>query len=61
MVQMFGWSRDEASRASRSKRFRLVVFGSEFGRQDFDDDRAAELRVGGLVNSALSARADLVK
>ena len=41
--------------------FEVRVFGGQFRRQDLDDDGAAELRVDGLVDCALTARANLVQ
>ena len=41
--------------------FQIGFFDREFRRQDLDDDRAAQLQIGGFVNRALSARAQLVR
>jgi len=50
MVQIWGWSRAEAARASRSKRSKsLAVLGKTFG-QELQGDEAAELGVLGLIN-----------
>src|SRR5689334_15720951 len=38
----------------------VCFFGAEFGRNDFDHNRAAELRVDGFVNCALPADTELV-
>ena len=61
MVQMFGWSNDEARRASRSNRLRLACFRAELGRDDFDHNRAAKLCVDGFVNCSLPADTELVR
>jgi hypothetical protein len=58
IVQMFGWSNDDASLASRSKRARLEALSSEFGREDFDHRRTIERRIDDLINSALATFTD---
>jgi len=41
--------------------FQIGCFDRKFRRQDLDDDCAAQLLIGGFVNRALSARAQLVR
>ena len=38
--------------------FEVGFLDGQFRRQDFDDDRATELRIDGLINCALPARAE---
>src|SRR5882672_3132712 len=40
--------------------FQVGFFDSEFGRQDFENNRAPEFLIDSFVNRALSARADLL-
>ncbi len=43
------------------KTFQVGVFDGQFRRQDFDHDGAAQLVVGGFINRALSAGAELLE
>jgi hypothetical protein len=42
------------------KAFQVGFLDGEFGRQNFDDDRAAEFLIGGFIHRALTAGADLL-
>ena len=61
MVQMFGWSSAEASRASRSKRFRLASLTvSSAGKTLMTTVRPSLLSTG-FVDSSLPARTELLE
>ncbi len=61
IVQMLGWSREEARRASRSKRLQVRFFGDQFFRQNFDHDGAAEFGVDRFIDRSLPARTELLE
>ena len=59
MVQMLGWLRAEAARASRRKRSRAWRSRGYIFREEFQGDEAVEASVLGLVDNAHSAAAKL--
>ena len=59
MVQMLGWSRAEAAWASWEEPLLGRRVSSEIGRKELDGDRSFEARVGGLIDHAHPALAEL--
>ncbi len=48
MVQMFGWSSDDARARFAFKSFQVGFFGGEFRRENLDNDRATQFGVVAL-------------
>ena len=60
MVQMLGWFKAEAARASRRKRLESLGIVNHIVRQEFQGDEAAEFGIFGFVDHTHPAAAELL-
>ncbi len=60
MVQMLGWFRAEAARASRPKAFECLRFLCDIVGKEFQRDEAAELGVLSLIDNTHAAATELL-
>jgi hypothetical protein len=59
MVQILGWFRAEAARASRRKTFKGLGIVRQLPRQKFERNAASEVKVLGLVHCSHTPAAQL--